>query len=99
MYATGQNPSVNDPTYDYVDEKLPIVGYEAAGGNVVFSGDTAVLYHSVGPNASKASGVSEGAGAHIYDDASVDILPGAESSNHPVYEVPILSEVLLTNIL
>jgi hypothetical protein len=97
MYATGQNPSVNDPTYDYVDEKLPIVGYEAAGGNVVFSGDTAVLYHSVGPNASKAAGVSEGAGAHIYDDASVDIiLPGAD---HPVYEDPTLSEVLLTNTL
>jgi hypothetical protein len=92
VHATGKNPSVNDPTYDYVDEKFPTVGYEAAGGNVIFSGDTyheAVLYHSVGPSASKA----EGAGAHIYDDASFSLLPGDESSNHPIYEDPTLSQV------
>jgi hypothetical protein len=94
VYATGKNPSVNDPTYDYVDEKFPTVGYEAAGGNIVFSGDTyheGVLYHSVGPNAS----IAEGAGAHIYDDASVNLLPGNESFNHPIYEDPTLSQVYI----
>ena len=96
--ATGQSPSVNEPTYDYVDEKFPTVGYEAANGNIIFSGkldDTyhdAVLYHSVGPNASNA-GDSEGPGAHIYDDASVQLLPGDKSSNHPIYEDPTLSQV------
>ena len=96
--ATGQNPSVNEPTYDYVDEKFPTVGYEAANGNIIFSGkldDTyreAVLYHSVGPNASSAGG-SKGAGVHIYDNASVELLPGDKSSNHPIYEDPTLSQV------
>ena len=83
---------MNEPTYDYVDEKFPMVGYEAANGNIIFSGDTdheAVLYHSVGPSASK----TEGAGTHIYDDASVELLPGDKSSNHPIYEDPTLSQV------
>ena len=75
-----------------------MVGYEAANGNIIFSGkldDThreAVLYHSVGPNASNA-GDSEGAGAHIYDNTSVQVLPGDKSSNHPIYEDPTLSPV------
>ena len=97
---------MNDPTYDYVDEKFPTVGYEAASENIIFGGkleDTyheAVLYHSTGPSASRAqaahTGVSEGAGAHIYDDASVHLLPGTTLSDHPIYEDPTLSQVLLT---
>ena len=95
---------MNDPTYDYVDEKFPVVGYETANENVVFSGSLentyheTVLYHSTGPSASKSHGtpgVSEGAGAHIYDDASVQLLPAGSttSSGHPVYEDPTLSQV------
>ena len=93
---------MNDPTYDYVDDKFPSVGYEAANGNIIFSGkleDTyheAILYHSTGPSASEAAqaGASEGAGAHIYDDASVQLLPGTKSSDYPIYEDLTLSEVL-----
>ena len=94
---------MNDPTYDYVDEKFPVVGYETANENVIFSGSLentyheAVLYHSTGLRASKSHGtpgVSERAGAHIYDDASMQLLPaGYTSSGHPICEDPTLSQV------
>ena len=97
---------MNDPTYDYVDEKFPAVGYKAANENIIFSGSLentyheAVLYHSTGPSASEAhgtpGGISDGPGAHIYDDASVQLLPaGSTSSGHPgpIYEDPTLSQV------
>ena len=98
---------MNDPTYDYVDEKFPTVGYEAANENVIFSGKLedkyheAVLYHSTGPSASQAAHtrVSGSAGAHIYDDASVHLLPGTTSSDHPIYEDPTLSQVLMLALL
>ena len=93
---------MNDPTYDYVDEKFPTVGYRAASKNIVFSGKLeetyheAMLYHSTGPSASQAAhtGISGSASAHIYDDASVHLLPGTTLSDHPIYEDPTLSQVL-----
>ena len=105
-FTTGQNPNVNDPTYDYVDDQAPTTSYKRAS-DIIFNGkgddayhETA-LYHSSGPSASKAlhAGFSDltRPGAHIYDDASIQVLPGGSdqaASIDPLYEDPVVSQVL-----
>lgn len=99
---------MNDPTYDYVDDQAPTISYKRAS-DIIFSekGDDAyhetVLYHSSGPSASKAlhTGFSDSTrpGAHIYDDASVQVLLGGSgqpaSSVDPLYEDPLLFQVAM----
>ena len=90
-----------------MDEKFQAVEYEAASENIVFDGkkgDTyheTVLYHSTGPSTSQSvrTGFPVG-GAHIYDDASVHLLPedGQARSLDPVYEDPNLSQVCYTEL-
>lgn len=101
---------MNDPTYDYVDENLPTIRYRVTSESIIFNekkleDDTCyhetVLYHSSGPNTAQGvhSEYSEAAGAHIYDDASVHVLPegsGQVTSMNPVYEDPVISQVDLS---
>ncbi len=99
---------MNDPTYDYVDDEAPTVSYKKCSENITFNEKKdytyheTVLYHSSGPSTALGghTGFSDfsRAGAHIYDDASVHILPGGSSqaaSMDPVYEDPVVSQVFI----
>ena len=97
MITTGlSEPRGNDSSYEYVGE---VVGYTATSDNVVVSGrredayHESVLYHSNGPSTSQlASTIHAGSserGAHMYDDASVQMLQHSD----PIYEDPDLSQV------
>ena len=85
---------MNDPTYDYVEDKFPAVEYTVSGEKVL-TGDNGRAYHKSGPSTSNKT-VSD-TGAHMYE---VDVLyhqPNTSQiwSKDPVYEDPSVSLVCL----
>ena len=82
---------MNDPTYDYVEEKFPTVEY-----TVLIGDKNGKAYHEAGPSTSNKT-----TGAHVYE---VDVLyhqPNTSQvrSKDPVYEDPSVSQVCLQLVL
>ena len=87
---------MNDPTYDYVEEKFPAVEDTVSGEKVLIDDKNGKAYHKAGPSTSNKT-----TGAHVYE---VDVLyhqPNTSQvwSKDPVYEDPSVSQVCLHLLL
>ena len=92
----GQDFSVNDPTYDYVEDKLPAV---ISGEKVLTGVKNEIAYHDAGPRTSNKT-VSD-TDAHMYEADVLCYQPNTSQvwSKDPVYEDPSVSMVRLQLLL